>query len=140
MTRLCVAMTFVTVSITTALVAAGNLWHRDGIVVSASEAAGIRGGQCGKFQMFASGACGDGASDTCTSSTSDCDGLCPLACSPTSTYGGSGTFTGSLVSRACDASTQATCAQSQCVGSGGLPQDCCVCANAAGVQCGPSGF
>lgn len=139
MTRKCATMTFVIASITAALVAACYPLQQQGIVVSASEAASIRGGQCGQYAMMAQGACGDGASDTCTSSSTDCDGLCPLRCVPKSTYGGSGTFTGSLIGGVCDTAPQPTCTATTCT-AGGITVPCCTCSGGSNVQCGPAPY
>jgi hypothetical protein len=137
MTRQCATMTFVIASITAALVAAGYPLQQEGIVVSESEAASIRGGQCGNYGMIAQGACGDGASDTCTSSSSDCDGLCPVNCAAKSTYGGSGTFTGSLITGVCDTAPQSTCTATTCT-VGGITVPCCTCAGGSNAECGPA--
>src|SRR5271154_2755090 len=111
MTRACRIATFVIASGTAVLVSVVSPLQRYGLEVPASEAASIRGGQCGSYQMIATGACTDATSDTCTSSSSDCDGLCPLVCSPQSTYGGSGTFTGALAASTCDPALQSTCTE-----------------------------
>ncbi len=139
MTRICFIATFLIVSAMALGIGTGYSAPRIGIVVSAAEAANIRGGQCGKFQLMTNAACTDAESDTCTSSTSDCDGLCPLQCSPTSTYSGAGTFTGSLVARTCDTALQANCTLTLCSVPGGT-EDCCQCLNASQVQCGPAPF
>jgi hypothetical protein len=134
MTRVCVIATFVIASATAALVALGYPSQEGSVEVTASEAASIRGGQCGSYQMIANGACTDASDDTCTSSSSDCDGLCAYSCGSTSTYSGSGTFTGSLVSSQCDSSTQAACTETVC--SGAVP--CCACLSGSNVECGPA--
>src|SRR6202034_3234283 len=99
----------------------GDAWR-----VSAATAAEIRGGQCGKYQMTSNSACTDEATDTCTSATSDCDGLCSYACGATSSYGGSGSFTGSLVQGSCDSTTQPNCTETYCT-TAGVIVPCCQC-------------
>jgi hypothetical protein len=111
----------------------------DVVEVPATTAASIRGGQCGSYQMTSNSACTDSANDTCTSATSDCDGLCSYACGATSSYGGSGTFTGSLVQDACDSATQATCTETFC-SVAGVIMPCCQCLNSSSVGCGPAPF
>ncbi len=109
----------------------------EGVEVTAATAANIRGGQCGSYQSMSNSACTDSANDSCTSSTSDCDGLCSFACGATSSYGGSGTFTGSLVQDPCDSATEATCSETFC-SVAGLIMPCCQCANASSVECSPA--
>jgi hypothetical protein len=109
----------------------------DVVEVPATTAASVRGGQCGSYQMTSNGACTDSGDDTCTSATSDCDGLCPYSCTPTSTYTGSGSFTGSLVQASCDSATQPTCTQSYC-SIAGLIMPCCQCVGDSSLECGPT--
>jgi hypothetical protein len=137
MTRVCVIATFVIASATAALVALGypSQWSE----VTALEAASIRGGQCGSYQLNTNAACTDDQDDTCTSSTSDCDGLCSYSCPSTSSYGGSGTFTGSLVSVQCDTATQPACTQTVC-SVAGLPVTCCTCMSGSNIECGPAPY
>jgi hypothetical protein len=137
MTRICVIATFVIASATAASVALGYSSQQSGVEVTTSEAASIRGGQCGTFQLITNAACTDAEEDTCTSSSSDCDGLCSYTCSATSSYGGSGTFTGSLVSVGCDSVTQPTCTQTVCAVMG-VPVPCCECLSGSNVACGPT--
>jgi hypothetical protein len=73
MTRICGIATIVIATAAAALVAVGDSSRRDGLEVSAMEAASVRGGQCGNYQMIANAACTDSADDSCTSSNSDCD-------------------------------------------------------------------
>jgi len=107
------------------------------IEVPNCEAACIRGGQCGSYQQIANGACTNTGSDSCTSGNSNCSGLCPYTCSPTTTYGGSGTFTGSLVSIGCDSTTQGTCTETIC-SIAGAPVACCQCLSPVNFSCGPA--
>ena len=109
----------------------------DVVEVSAVTAASIRGGQCGSYQMTSNGACTDSSPDNCTSATSDCDGLCSYTCGATSTYGGSGSFTGSLVSSSCDSTTQPACTETYCSVTG-LIMPCCQCVGDSSVECGPA--
>jgi hypothetical protein len=139
MTRVYFIATFVIVSATAIGVGTGYSVPKVGLVVPASEAANVRGGQCGKYQLISDGACGDGATDSCTSSSTDCDGLCPVACGATSTYSGSGTFTGNLLTATCDTTTQPACTATSCTGAG-VPIPCCACLGGSSVQCGPAPF
>jgi hypothetical protein len=139
MTRVCVIATFVIASAVAALIALGYRPQTSGVEVAAAEAANIRGGQCGSYQEIANAACTDASTDTCTSSTSDCDGLCPYACGATSTYGGSGTFTGSLVAGECNPTTQSACTETVC-SVAGLPVPCCACLNGSSIECGPDPY
>jgi hypothetical protein len=139
MTRVCVIATFVIASATAALVALGYPSQRSGVEVTALEAASVRGGQCGSYQLLTNAACTDAEEDTCTSSSSDCDGLCSYTCSATSTYGGSGSFTGSLVSSDCGSTTQSTCTETVC-SVGGAPISCCACLSGSNIACGPTPF
>jgi len=109
----------------------------DVVEVPATTAASVRGGQCGSYQMTSNGACTDSGDDTCTSATSDCDGLCPYSCTPTSSYTGSGTFTGSLVQGTCDSATQPNCTQAYC-SIAGLIMPCCQCVGDSSLECGPT--
>jgi hypothetical protein len=139
MRRVCGIATIVIATAAAALVALGDSSQRDGLEVSAMEAASVRGGQCGNYQMLTYGACTDGADDSCTSSSSDCDGLCPYSCGATSTYSGSGTFTGSLTAGSCDTTTQPTCTATFCSGANVLVP-CCACLSGSSVACGPAPF
>jgi hypothetical protein len=139
MTRVCGIATIVIATAAAALVAVGDPSRRDGLEVSAMEAASVRGGQCGNYQMIANAACTDSADDSCTSATSDCDGLCPYACSSTSTYSGSGTFSGALAAGDCDSVSQPSCTETVC-SVVGAPVACCACLSGSNVECGPSPF
>ncbi len=114
---------------------------RHGIEVAASEAAGIRGGDCGAYQQIANGACNWAVEDSCTAYSTNCDGVCSYTCLPTTSYGGSGgTFTGSLVpGTPCDNSMQPQCTFTFCL-VGGVSVPCCQCAGNSPVTCGPGPF
>ena len=101
------------------------------------EAANIRGGQCGSYGLTSNGACTASGSDSCTSGRSNCSGLCSYTCATSSTYGGSGSFTGSLITSECDSTTQPTCTETVC-SIAGAPVACCQCLNPSDISCGPA--
>jgi hypothetical protein len=130
-----VAIAFVTVALTST----ANSGPRESIEVTAAEAAAIRGGQCGSFQQITDGACTTTQDDTCTSTGTDCDGLCEYGCDSVNTYSGSGTFSGALIQNSCDPAVQPACTQTACT-VGGVPVPCCQCLNGSNVQCGPAPY
>jgi hypothetical protein len=141
MTRLFVVTSVLIASAVAVLVAADGAVPGADLEVPAWEAASIRGGQCGAYQLISNGACTNSGSDSCTSVSSSCNGLCPYGCAATSSYGGSGgTFTGSLVAGpGCSFATQATCTATFCsVMGGSVP--CCQCMGDSDITCGPEPF
>jgi hypothetical protein len=137
MTRLFVFASVLIASGTPVLLGTGRAPSGEGIEVPPREAARICGGQCGSYQQFAGGACTNTGSDSCTSGNSNCSGVCPYTCAPTTTYSGSGTFTGSLIAIHCNDAIQGACTETIC-SVAGAPVACCQCLNASDVTCGPA--
>jgi hypothetical protein len=137
MTRVFVFASVLIASGTPVLLGTHHAPSGEGIEVPPWEAASIRGGKCGSYQQIASGACTNTGSDSCTSGNSNCSGICPYTCTPTTTYSGSGTFTGSLIAIDCNDTIQGTCTQTIC-SVAGAPVACCQCLNASDVTCGPA--
>jgi hypothetical protein len=137
MTRLFVFASVLIASGTPVLLGIGRAPSGEGVEVPSWEAASIRGGTCGSYQQIPSGACTNTGSDSCTSGNSNCSGICPYTCVPTTTYSGSGTFTGSLIGIECNDAVQGTCTATIC-SVAGLPVICCQCLNGSDIPCGPS--
>lgn len=137
MTRLLIFASILISSTAAVLAPTGGSQRGQCLEVPDSEAACIRGGQCSSYQKIANGACTNAGSDSCTSGNSDCSGVCSYTCTPTVTYSGSGTFTGSLLAIDCNDTVQSTCTATICSVSG-APVACCQCLNPSDLKCGPT--
>jgi hypothetical protein len=135
MTRLFVFTSILVAS--AAVVGSGRALPGDCVEVSPDEAESIRGGACGSYQQLTNAACTQQVGNTCNLGSSHCSGQCDYACPSSSTYGGSGSFTGALIALECDSTTQATCTLTVCSVEGSIVT-CCQCLNGNSVACGPS--
>ena len=137
MTRLLIFASILISSTAAVLALTGGSQRGQCLDVPDWEAACIRGGQCGSYGLTSNGACTASGSDSCTSGRSNCSGLCSYTCATSSTYGGSGSFTGSLITSECDSTTQPTCTETVC-SIAGAPVACCQCLNPSDISCGPA--
>jgi hypothetical protein len=139
MRRSFVFVSILSASAAAVLASARGIQPAVGLQVSRAEAANIRGGgNCGSYKQIANGACTDAVGNTCALGSSSCNGQCQYACSASTNYIGSGTFTGSQFSYECDSVTQPTCTETIC-SVAGAPVTCCQCLNGSSIDCGPSG-
>jgi len=138
MARFFVFASILIASAAAVLASARGIQPAVGLPVSPAEATNIRGGgNCSSYQQIANGACTDSGGNSCALGSSSCNGQCAYSCSSTTTYNGSGTFTGSLISFDCDSVTQPSCTETIC-SVAGAPVTCCQCLNGNGIDCGPT--